>query len=156
MCFTWCCFCWLKVSVFKVTKTDLWMLPFCVQQSVADASSTRLEVWQKYKTHHKLTPFLLLLLIGKSKPKRLHPEKLRPKAKKCFSINSERPTKWSMQLESFAHFLYVKANLLICFLSPLSSKCDELCKEIEYTGLLRGVSMVAVYKCGCVSMPRWS
>ena len=78
------------------------------------------KVWQKYWLWQLSQPFFALFLT-KSTPAWLWLRELKIKAKEhCLCINIDITTKWSLQMETFVHFLCFQASLRLPFSSPLN------------------------------------
>ena len=82
-------------------------------------------VWQKYQTHDE--PAFLCSSLVQSKPRWLHPEEYRFKAKKYFCINEDRTTKQSPQMKIFAHFFFFFRPTHVFSSVPLLGTLKILC-----------------------------
>ena len=81
-------------------------------------------VWRKYQIHHEPTLFFSLFIGKRAKQiceLKVEAKKKKKKKKRFFCIAIGRKTKWSMQIETFAHFVRFKFDLPLRFGSPLNT-----------------------------------
>ena len=88
------------------------VLPFCAQHIVFVTSWTRPAC--ETKRSNMWWASLSLLFTG-SEATWLGPEDIQQKEKELICINIDRTAKWRLQMEIFAHFLCLQANLCLHF-----------------------------------------